>query len=95
MAKFSDLPAMCSDNAALLDAATEIYEQQDEDNIIDDNKDTPKGKFLITTKSLKKSKNYKCKYCDIVCDSSKLLTDHHQQRHKIAYGSVCSGGSTI
>ena len=62
--------------------ATETYEPSDVE--------TPKGCFKITTKTLKKGKQYKCKYCDVICDSSRELTEHHRLKHKILYCNVCN-----
>ena len=67
-------------------AETEIYTPDSEP----DSRPAPKGKFNITTKTLKKSKKYKCKYCEVICDSSKSLTDHHQHKHKIMYCKICN-----
>ena len=62
--------------------ATVIYEPSEEES--------PKGRFKITTKTLKKGKKYKCKYCENICDSSRELTEHHRRRHKILYCNVCN-----
>ena len=62
--------------------ATEIYEPSEYE--------APKGRFRITTRTLKKGKKYKCKYCEKICDSSRELTEHHRRRHKILYCNVCN-----
>ena len=65
---------------------TELYTPESES----ESGPAPKGKFNITTKTLKKSKKYKCKHCELICDSSKSLTEHHQKKHKIMYCNICS-----
>ena len=82
----SDTPITSSSDKDSSDAATEPYEPTDEDEM----PDAPKGAFKITVKSLKKTKKYYCKYCDKCFDSSKNLTDHHQNCHKILYCKKCN-----
>ena len=62
---------------------TEVYEPSD-------NEDVPKGKFKISTRTLKRGKNCKCKYCDFVCSTANELSDHHTQKHRILYCNVCN-----
>ena len=68
------------------DAATEPYEP----DVEEEKTEAPKGTFQITVKSLKKTKKYRCKYCDEWFDSSRNLTDHHQKCHKIMYCKECN-----
>ena len=82
----SDTPITSLSDKDNSDAATEPYEQTDED----ETPDAPKGAFKIMVKSLKKTKKYHCKYCDKWFDSSKNLTDHHQKCHKILYCKKCN-----
>ena len=67
------------------DTETELYDQENETDQL-----TSRGKFIITMKSLKKGKHYPCKYCETICDSSKALTDHLHEKHKIMYCKLCS-----
>ena len=56
----------------------------------DEETDASKGVFKITVRGLKKVKKYHCKHCEKSCDSSKKLTEHQQQCHKILYCKVCN-----
>ena len=52
-----------------------------------------KGTFTTQSYNLKKSKKLRkigCKMCNIVCNSNKELTRHHQQKHNILYCEECS-----
>ena len=62
---------------------TKIYEPSDNETV-------PKGKFRISTRTLKKVKNRKCKYCVFVCSTTNELSDHQKQQHRILYCNVCN-----
>ena len=81
-----DTPITSSSDEDISDAATELYEPDDEE----EKTEAPKGTFQITFKSLKKTKKYRCKYCDKWFDSSWNLTDHHRKCHKILYCKKCN-----
>ena len=81
---------VASANEEQSDADTELYYASGNNSSDDETLDVPKGAFKITTKSLKKPKNYKCLFCDKVCDDSKTLSAHKQNCDKMMYCTVCS-----
>ena len=72
------------------DANTELYSANEDQADDEENIDMPKGKFNITTKSLKKSKTYDCVLCDKTCNDATSLSAHQQECHKIMYCKKCS-----
>ena len=67
------------------DAETELYDPES-----DTEKPKARGRFIITTKKLVKTKKKQCKYCEFVCDSAEALYAHHQKNHKILYCKLCN-----
>ena len=85
----SDTP-VTSTNDNQSDANTELYSANEDQSSDEENIEVPKGKFNITTKSLKKSKTYECSFCDKTCNDAKSLSAHQQECHKIMYCKLCS-----
>ena len=87
----SDTPVTSSDDDADSEA-TELYTLDSDQETSTAVKGTKisKSAFRITVKGLRKTKQYRCKYCDKSFDSSKGLTEHHQEKHKIMCCKTCN-----
>ena len=72
------------------DADTIFYTPPDDDPGSEQDEPTPKGKFTIQTKKLRKPHTYNCLFCDKNFDSAKCLVKHHNKSHKIMYCGECS-----